>query len=389
VSTNRIAVERRFESGKQKQAPMDTDGAVLVSAGGTAAESSTQAWPFAGILQSFGGTFLLTLVLAVFCYLAMVTVVNPRREFLGRAFPPVMPNTRARKLELLQKYKEAGPVDLVVLGSSRSMLLSPDLLESLAGQRAFNAGVFSAAPNDYLSIYRVMKQQGIVPKTLVIGLDAESLDPGNIPTLDFNSNLALTSALEGTAPNLPAKLRHWARLYKDSLSPYYAQNIAESIWIWFKPRPPLFELQPNGQEEDRTVDLQIQSGVYPRAEKFKHCEDSEQAKFANFHDASPELEGYLKQLFSEAARDKVRLVLWITPVNPEALGIIQKDPQAGPNFRTAEDHLIQLGAMSHLPVRDLTDSQSFGGRPDSWYDCVHYSQEDADRIAKKLFTYGL
>ena len=350
---------------------------------------STRHMPIAGIFQSFGGTFLFTLFFTVFCYFIIVTIVNPRRVFWGQSFPEIMPNSRALKLDLLQKYNAARPVELVVLGSSRSMKLSPDLLESITGERTFDAGVFSAAPNDYLSIYRVMKRRGIVPSTLVVGLDAEALDPATTPAPDFDTNLELKSALEGTVPNLPARIWHWVWLYKQTLTPYYIEDISKSISIRFNPRPPLFEFQSNGHEEDRILDAQIQSGFYPRAEKVKHCEDSLQAKFDNFHDVSPELESDLKQLLSEAISDKVRLVLWITPVSHETLDKILSDPQAGSNFRNAEAHLVQLGETFNLPVRDLTDSQSFGGHTDSWYDCAHYDQADADKIARKIFTNGL
>jgi hypothetical protein len=354
-----------------------------------AAPPSARPMPFAGIFRSFGGTFLFTLFFTVICYFIIVTIVNPRRVFWGQSFPEIMPNSRALKLDLLQKYNAAGPVGLVVLGSSRSMKLSPDLLESITGERTFNAGVFSAAPNDYLSIYRVMKQRGIVPRTLVVGLDAEALDPATTPAPDFDTNLELKSALEGTVPNLPARIWHWVRLYKETLTPYYIEDISKSISIRFNPRPPLFEFQSNGHEEDRILDAQIQSAVYPQAEKVKHCEDSLQAKFDNFHDVSPQLESDLKQLFSEATGDNVRVILWITPLSHEALDKILSDPQASGNFRKAEAHLVQLGETFNLPVRDLTDSQSFGGHTDSWYDCAHYDQADADKIARKIFTNGL
>jgi hypothetical protein len=354
-----------------------------------ASRPSIRTWLAATIFRSFGGTFLFTLFFAVFSYFAVVTIVNPRGVFWGQAFPEIMPNSRMLKLDLLQQYNRTGKVELVVLGSSRSTRLSPDLVQSLTGERTFNAGVFSGAPNDYLSIYRVMKQQEIMPKTLLVGLDQEALDPETGPAPDFESNLALTSALGGTVPNLPAKMWHWVRLYKQTLTTYYIQNIGQSVWIRLHPRPPLFEFESNGHEEDQVIDAQIQSRRYPRLEKIEICEDSLETKFSTYRGASPELERDLTELFSEAAADHVRVLLWITPVHPEALEKILNDPVAGRNFRDSEAHLMALGARYHLPVRDLTDSRSFGGHPDSWYDCVHYSQADSDRIAKELLQHGL
>jgi hypothetical protein len=389
MSTDPITPERFLKGGNHRPMSLEMNEAIYLTVDRPSAESSSASQPFAGVYGSFGGTFLFVLFFVVLGYFGVVTVVNPHRVFWGHSFPEIMPNTRAVKLDLLQKYNRAGTVNLVVLGSSRSAKLSPDLLESLTGQRTFNAGVFSAGPNDYLSMYRIIKQQGIVPKTLVVGLEVEALDPATPPAPDFESNLALKSALNGTVPILPAKIWHWAWLYKKSFSPYYMQDIAKSIWIRFNPRPPLFEFQSNGQEEDRVLDTRIQSGAYPHAQKVKDCEDSLQTKFDNFPEASPELEYDLKKLLSEAISDNVRVILWITPVHPEALEKILKDPRAGRNFRSAESHLVQLGAMFHLPVRDLVDTQSFEGDPNTWYDCVHYSSADADKIAKELFHHDL
>lgn len=339
--------------------------------------------------RTFSSTFLFTVFFTVFCYFALVTVVNPRGVFWGRSFPEILPNSRGLKLDLLQKYNSEGPVDLVVLGSSRSMKFSPELLQGLTGKRSFNAGVFSGGPNDYLAIYRVMKQQGIVPKTVLLGLDQDSLDPNNGPAPDFSSNLALTAALKGTVPNRPARLWHRVTLYKQTLTPLYMQNLVESLWVKIHPRPALFTFEQNGHEEERVMDAQMQAGTYPGAEKIAQCENVQTAKFAQFQEPSPELEGDLKQLLAEAATDHVQVVFWITPVQPDALAKILEEPIAGRNFQNAENHLLKIGADYQLTVRDLTDSRSFGSQSSTWYDCVHYSQADSDKIATKLFTHGL
>lgn len=346
-------------------------------------------WHLVSPFRTFSSTFLFTVCFTVFCYFAMVTVVNPRGVFWGRSFPEILPNSRGLKLDLLQKYNSERPVDLVVLGSSRSMKFSPELLESLTGERSFNAGVFSGGPVDYLAIYRVMKREGIVPRTVLLGLDQNSLDPDNAPAPDFNSNLTLISALKGIVPNEPARLWHRVMLYKRTLTPFYVRNVGESLWVKFHPRPALFTFEPNGHETEAVMDAQMQAGIYPRAEKIAQCENVQKEQFAQFQEASSELEGDLKQLLSEATADHVQVVLWITPVHPDALARILEEPVAGRNFRNAEAHLVKIGADYRLTVRDLTDSRSFGSQSSTWYDCVHYSQADSDKIATKLFTHGL
>ena len=124
------------------------------------------------------------------------------------------PNSRGLKLQLLEQYQQSGPTAVLILGSSRSMKLSPQLIEQLTGDRAFNASVFSGGPNDFLGMYRVIKQQAIHPNKLVLALDVGSLGQDNQPTDDLLSNLTLTSALEGTTPNAAQKIWHWLELYR-------------------------------------------------------------------------------------------------------------------------------------------------------------------------------
>jgi len=111
--------------------------------------------------------------------------------FWGRAFPEVMPNSRGLKLDLLQKYNSAGGRPRGVGFQSLHEAFSRSA--GVSHRRAsVQRGCIQCGPNDYLSIYRVIKQQGIVPKTIVLGLDPEVLDPANTPAPDFDSNLELS-----------------------------------------------------------------------------------------------------------------------------------------------------------------------------------------------------
>ena len=76
---------------------------------------------------SFPVVFLLTVASLAITYFALVTIVNPYGQFPGERFPRVSPNTRGLKLKLLEQYQQSGPVAALIMGSSRSMKLSPQL----------------------------------------------------------------------------------------------------------------------------------------------------------------------------------------------------------------------------------------------------------------------
>src|SRR5208282_4593410 len=82
---------------------------------------------------SFPVTFLLTIFLLATSYFALVTIVNPYGQFPGERFPRVSPNTRGLKLKLLEQYQQSGPTAVLIMGSSRLMKISPQLVQQLTG----------------------------------------------------------------------------------------------------------------------------------------------------------------------------------------------------------------------------------------------------------------
>jgi hypothetical protein len=335
---------------------------------------------------SFPAVFLLTVALLAISYFALVTIVNPYGPFLGERFPRVSPNSRGLKLKLLEQYQQSGPTAVLLLGSSRSMKLSPQLIEQLTGDRTFNASVFSGGPNDFLGMYRVIKQQGIHPNKLVLALDEGSLGQDNQPTEDLLSNLTLTSALEGTTPNTARKIWHWLELYTGALRPYHIKDTALSIWIKLRPRMPAHKFDPDGRLDYQVWDQQVRSGTYPRRQQLEECTNRWMEGLKISQPVSPELRNDLEQLVVETKRDKVALVLWITPVHPDLLARIYQEAKATENFEQGRLQLLEIANKYGLPIKDLTDIRSYGGHSEGWYDCIHYDESDAARITRTILS---
>jgi len=145
----------------------------------------------------FFKTFLATLAAMAFANAIAAAIVNPRRELIGHRFPALQPNSRAAKLALLDSFSRGHPVDALVLGSSRSMHLPPELLSRLTGRRFFNLAVFSGRPEDFLALYRAVIARGVPIRSVVIGVDPDALDPVHPPELELKNNPRLTQALNG------------------------------------------------------------------------------------------------------------------------------------------------------------------------------------------------
>jgi hypothetical protein len=96
----------------------------------------------------------------LFAYFALITFINPHREFYGERFPEITPNSRGRKLKLFETYNAQAPVTGLVLGSSRTMKIDPSYLDRWTGERFFNFGVLAGGTDDDLAIYHFVKRKG-------------------------------------------------------------------------------------------------------------------------------------------------------------------------------------------------------------------------------------
>src|SRR5437868_6833021 len=77
-------------------------------------------------------------------------VVNPYRLYRSQWVPPVIQDDYTAKMELLRHCQPR----LLVLGSSRVRKLEPAYLQRCTGLPAFNMGVASSLPEDWICLFR-------------------------------------------------------------------------------------------------------------------------------------------------------------------------------------------------------------------------------------------
>ena len=68
--------------------------------------------------------------------------------------PTVTLDARRQKMDLFRAYQAQEPVQGLILGSSRTMKLDPQVFGEATGQRFFNFTVDAARAEDYLAVYR-------------------------------------------------------------------------------------------------------------------------------------------------------------------------------------------------------------------------------------------
>lgn len=334
--------------------------------------------------MKFLGLFVACVLGLALTYAAVITVVNPRREFGPTLFPEVIPNSRGMKIAYYGAYNRAAPVHGLILGSSTSMQLSPATFDSLTGERYFNFAVFAGRPEDELAIYRLLRRQGAPIRQVIIGVDVQVFDP-NLPIAgDFNDNIDLRSSLAGTNPTSLDRLVEAGTEYKNAMSFSYALDILTSLKVAVRPTLPEHAFDPNGRIHSPLWDSQRAAGKFDLAGMVDRCSSGVLKGAVAYDHLDTTRVRQLGELLTEIQQDSVALTLWLPPFHPRLAEAIAQSPEAAANAERARQAVVDLARSHDVRLVDLSLISSFAGDTAHWYDCIHYGPDDADRIAALL-----
>jgi hypothetical protein len=317
----------------------------------------------------------------MFGYLAVVTVVNPEEQLLSpfHIFPAVSPNSRSIKLELFQKYQAAAPVTGLIMGSSSSLRISPEILQQITGKRFFNASVFVATPRDYLAQYRLLKMRGAHFTVLLIGIDPRSLRQ-EAEFGELKANWPMQTALDPAHTGPFFELLQWLSVYRATLTPGYVDDTRTSVWAYLHHDPPAFVFGADGRIDYLGWDRDV--AEHPeRSAAISACIDTNIGWLSTPVAVAPAQRGALEQLIREAHLDGVDVRLWLVPHHPKFFARLATSPEAAANLAQFRTYLNGLRDPYGVSVFDLSDESTFGGDPGDWYDCSHFRDANARLIA--------
>jgi hypothetical protein len=321
--------------------------------------------------------------------------VDPRGEFGAARFPVVELDARAEKMRLFQAFREDAVPAGLILGSSRSMKLRPRALEQAAGAPFFNFAVDNARAEDYLAIYRWVREQGVAVRYLVIGLDVEALHDDDRPDPGLVRNRELVRALVGSglpvpvaisAANAPGMVRR-LKQQKATFRIEYASDAARSLRLFWRPadRPlPLLEFESDGYLRYRRWEQQRAAGTFRFDDDLERCLSKYLGRFDGMRGLSDRRRAYLREVVEEAQGDGARVLVWITALHRRteqylaartAYASLLQDTRAYQEAIAREDGVVPY---------DFSSPPAAGGGDPGWYDCAHIDEAVADRVARSL-----
>jgi len=335
----------------------------------------------------FALTFLLTVSLGLLALIGFNFAVNPFGYYptlLVRR--PATGQDRRVKMDLLREYSgvygtaedRGGPVDAIIVGSSRVMTLAPETLRELTGLRTFNAGFSDALPEDYYAVLNQLIRRGTPPKEIVLGIDIIAFDPGPV-----NQFSALTPELASSLPR-DSYLPGLVARAKSLLSYGQTRRGVDLLLQNAGRKPP--EPWPVAFDADGLLhyvewEIGIAQGTFvPEINpdvgggRLEELDDARRACFERF--------------LTLARENGVRVRAFLTPYHPAVLAYRAVDEVDWFGERRAAVAGYLQGLEKQYPgftFDDFTDIEAFGGASDEFFDSVHYFSSNGDRLLAALY----
>ena len=311
-------------------------------------------------------------------YAFSALVIDPRQTGSWHLLPAPVVDDRTPKTQLFKRFANMGPVGGLVLGSSRTLMISPRLLGELTGLRYFNFAASGASVSDISSIYEGVLRDGFHPQHLVVGIDINAL-MGRTKVEERQRAIAEGSMVARVA-QLLADIRS---IYNSDFCYDMLRSLAFTAGL-LKPKA-LNVFDVDGTRLSRGDTLRSES-EYRR--DVSTCAATMHAQFARYDLVSNLRFADWERFVSRASADGAKVDIFVTPFNP----IAEHELTEGTLYKSLRrDAMIRLArelGPFHFALHDFGDAASFQPEVAGWADCVHYDERNADRIVRRMFPSG-
>lgn len=291
---------------------------------------------------------------------------------------------------LVKKYYIEGLTEkkeIVVLGSSRVMLLDSDMFPE---HSFFNSSVSSASLEDDIALYWMLRKKELTPHVVIIGLDPWILNKSNGNTAyksiqkEYEEGLAYSKGSSKEKFSLPFSTK-----YTQLISPGYFQT---SFKMWIdnlgkeKNTETFYETSDKISDNImRRADGSINYGIKYRSAGREEV-DSLAATFVrdpsmlnNFNRLDPELISNFEAFVKILKEDKVAVIFYLPPYHP----VVYKSLVTSERYKTileAQSYFEKYAQDNNIKLLGSYNPADMELGEDDFYDAMHQDLESVRAI---------
>jgi hypothetical protein len=278
--------------------------------------------------------------------------------------------------------------DVLILGSSRSMVLDSSFFP---GQTLYNASTPAAQLPDLVVSYELFRERGLIPKRVVLGLDAHLFN-GYLPRGMHLREEFARAVKRMDAPyedNTPFLARFIDQRYAQLISPAYFQSALDVLPAALAMGRPQPRPTKDTEAEDKLVradgslvyerlrrELLEQEAIDYKASRYaeKHPEG-----LINYRSTDPKLKILFEKFVASMQGDGAEIVFLLTPFHPATYGVLMAN-DAYRIIADVETYYREYAKAHQVPIYGSFDPAVCGFINTDFYDAVHSKPEAIRRL---------
>lgn len=310
-------------------------------------------------------------------------IVDPFGQYDSGWFVPIVQDSRAEKLELIETIDEA-PQGLI-LGSSRVLKFEPTYLESKTNLKFFNAGVNHGRPSDYVAWTRWYEQRwGRYPQVVIIGVDTATFHD----VVPIDGRITGEPKLASLVPELVSTNEH-CQLMTELIG--FKQTKASLLALkshicGTSDRTKVDFFDRDGRIVYQHREKELESGTYDFANALEYNRGEFKAVYGSFLHLSTREMTILAKLVRTFRDNGAQVYLFNTPFHPELRKSLEALPRFEEREREAKLFLEILSERTGSIAMDLSHVESFDGDASMFVDGIHPLELNTRKMIDRLLA---
>lgn len=286
----------------------------------------------------------------------------------------------------------SSPINTVVLGSSRVMMIGNNLFDG----SVMNNAVSGASIEDMMSIYWMYRKKRLLPDTLVVGVDPWMLNRNSDQTRYLSLKAEYNEICEHLkiADEMSAIDAFGGNKYWQLIDFSYFQESVKYFWSNFnKPEKLYFPTEKSeGEAAIKLFDGRISYDAAFRnadsdlilAKAMEYSDTYPIYSLENFDEIDKSLASAFELFMRLVKSDGIDIILVMSPYHPYAYGTIQKDTRYK-MVEEVEKYFTEFSKIENIPIYGSYDPMRLELMNDDFYDGMHPKPDAFKKIFKNVF----
>lgn len=335
----------------------------------------------------FALTFVATVVVTIVGAVA-INILGNAGDLFPSMFRPALSDRAWKARRLATIVRTEAPPKVLILGSSRVMQMRPDYVGAITGKKVFNNAVTGGNLLDCLVQFRYALRIGAKPDLVIMNVD-EGMLQGDVT----QANLRLCGHA-GLFQEIPPEEK--PAMIRSLFQGLNLELTRKSLGALLRPasdadgpffRYSNFVILPDGYRFNPRRAIARENGDYDlQTEILRDLEDARVRQSGNAAKPclSPKLLGCLRQLLAQAKAEGIAVRVITTPQHPSVADSVQgrlRNRLLEELRQRIRDECGRFGFTYH----DFSDLASFGGDPNEFWDAMHQTPVNLQRMTNVLF----